>query len=393
MKITDIGVTRLGGTFTPSDLPTGDRQSTQLDIYPEFNIDHTRPSATHQIHALYVEVATNEGLTGIWGPIDEFQVHPILASLKPLLVGRDPLATELLYDLMVRSDRHGRSGYFMTAVSAVDCALWDLRGKAAGQPIHRLLGGPTRPTVPSYASMLGFSVEAAEAKKTASEYQAMGYTAQKWFFRHGPGDGTTGMERNLAMAFAVREAVGKSYKLMFDAFMGWDVPYTREMLRLLEPVAPAWMEEPLPPERVGAFAALRKSTSIPLATGEHTYTRWQIMELLVRGAADYVQSDPDWCGGISELVKICALSSAFDVPVVAHGHSILPALHVAGAQSPTVVPNVEFLIRHQAYKQHFHLEFVSPVRGEVQLPHVPGLGFEIDERKVESRTRLTGVLG
>src|SRR5690606_37916635 len=105
--------------------------------------------------------------------------------LRPVLIGRDPLATELLYDQMIRMDRHGRSGMFMTAASAVDNALWALKGKAWGQPIYRLLGGPTRPAVPAYASMLGFSVQPEEAAAVAAEYKAMGYRAQKWFFRYG----------------------------------------------------------------------------------------------------------------------------------------------------------------------------------------------------------------
>jgi L-alanine-DL-glutamate epimerase-like enolase superfamily enzyme len=240
--------------------------------------------------------------------------------------------------------------------------------------------------------MLGFSIEAAEASTVAAEYKAKGYSAQKWFFRHGPGDGVPGMERNLAMAHAVRDAVGPHYKLMFDAFMGWDVPYSREMLRLLEPVCPTWVEEPLPPERVGSFIDFKRSTSVPLATGEHTYTRWQIKELLIQGAVDYVQADPDWAGGVSELVKICALSSSFDVPAVPHGHSLMPALHIAASQSPSVVPYVEFLIRHQAYKQHFHRLFLAPVNGEVEMPATPGMGFELDESKIRSRERAKATL-
>jgi L-alanine-DL-glutamate epimerase-like enolase superfamily enzyme len=236
--------------------------------------------------------------------------------------------------------------------------------------------------------MLGYSVEPDEAAIVAAQYKALGYVAQKWFFRHGPGDGAPGLERNLAMAFAVREAVGTSYKIMFDSFMGWDLSYSREMLRLLEPVEPTWMEEPLPPDRVGSFVDLRNSTSIPLATGEHTYGRWQIKDLLVDRAVAFVQSDPDWAGGISELVKICALSSAFDVQVVPHGHSILPAIHLAASQSPSVIPWVEFLIRHQAHKQHFHREFVQPNIGEIALPTSPGLGFNLDESKIERRERV-----
>jgi len=140
MKITDISVIRVGGMYTPPDFPAGNRQALQLDAYPEFNVDpRSGKSEPHLIHASYVQIDTDEGVSGIFGPIDGYQIDPILRSLRPLLVGRDALATELLFDLMVRSDRHGRSGYFMTAVSAVDCALWDLKGKAWQQPVYRLL--------------------------------------------------------------------------------------------------------------------------------------------------------------------------------------------------------------------------------------------------------------
>lgn len=387
MKIIDVSILRLSGTFTPPPFPAGDRQAQQLDIYPEFNARNPgSASGSAPIEALYVEIQTDEGVTGLWGPIQEFQSFPIAKTLRPFLIGRDPLATELLYDQMIRMDRHGRSGYFMTAVSAVDCALWDLKGKAWGQPVYRLLGGPTRLMVPAYASLLSYSVEPAQAAQVAQEYKALGYSAQKWFFRYGPGDGTSGLEKNLAMAYAVREAVGEHYKLMFDAFMGWDVTYATEMVRQLEPLHPVWMEEPFPPERVASFSKLRQAARVPLATGEHIYTRWQTKELLVNQAVDFLQNDPDWTGGITELSKVCALASAFDVPVVAHGHSLLPALHVAGAQSPATVPFVEFLIRHQPAKQHFQTHFFQPEKGSVSLPTDPGLGFTLDESKIEERT-------
>ena len=106
------------------------------------------------------------------------------------------------------------------------------------------------------------------------------------------------------------------------------------------------------------------------------------------GAVDFLQNDPDWTGGISELVKICALGSAFEVPVVAHGHSLLPALHVAGAQSPATVPMVEFLIRFQESKQNFHHTVLRPEEGLVVLPSAPGLGFQLDEAKIDGRTEL-----
>jgi L-alanine-DL-glutamate epimerase-like enolase superfamily enzyme len=332
-----------------------------------------------------VEIQTDDGLSGFFGPIEEWQAFHIQRSLRPYLLGRDPLAIELLYDQMIRMDRHGRSGLFMTAISAVDCALWDLKGKAWGQPIYRLLGGPTRPAVPAYASMLGFSTEHTQAAELARQYKEQGFTAQKWFFRHGPSDGAAGMEKNLAMAQAVREAVGPYYNLMFDAFMGWDVSYAVKMVRELASLRPTWMEEPVPPERVSELRKIREAADVPIATGEHVYTRWQTKELLVNGAVDVLQNDPDWTGGVTEQVKLCALASAFEVPLIAHGHSLLPALHVAASQSPAAVPYVEYLLRYQEAKQFFHQPIYRPENGAIVLPTLPGLGMVLDEGKVERR--------
>jgi L-alanine-DL-glutamate epimerase-like enolase superfamily enzyme len=160
------------------------------------------------------------------------------------------------------------------------------------------------------------------------------------------------------------------------------------MVRALAPLRPTWMEEPVPPERVGALRQIRQAAGVPIATGEHVYTRWQIKELLVGEAVDVVQADPDWTGGISELVKICALASAFEVPVIAHGHSLLPALHVAASQSPQTVPMVEYLVRYQEHKQFFHAPIYRPVHGAVALPELPGLGLVLDEAKIDAREEL-----
>jgi L-alanine-DL-glutamate epimerase-like enolase superfamily enzyme len=233
--------------------------------------------------------------------------------------------------------------------------------------------------------MLGFSTVPNDAAAVAAEYKAIGYTAQKWFFRYGPGDGEAGMAQNVAMAKAVRAAVGGAYTLMFDAFMGWNTTYASAMVRQLEAVRPFWMEEPVPPERVSEFRRIHAAARVPLATGEHVYTRWQTKELLVNQAVDVLQNDPDWTGGITELTKIATLASAFETPLVAHGHSLLPALHIAGSQSPATVPFVEYLIRHQPGKQNFHTVTYAPENGQVTLPDSPGLGFGLDDSKIERR--------
>ncbi len=222
--------------------------------------------------------------------------------------------------------------------------------------------------------MLGFSLEPEVAAAMAAEYRDKGYSAQKWFFRYGPGDGDAGMAKNLAMAQAVREAVGPDYTLMFDAFMGWSTSYAVVMAQRLAPLRPLWLEEPIPPERVGALRKIRERGGVAVATGEHVYTRWQTKELLVQEAVDFLQNDPDWTGGISELVKVCALASAFEVPVVAHGHSLLPALHNAAAQSPTTVPYVEYLIRNQEVKQCLQKTVYRPEKGHNRRAGCAGSG-------------------
>jgi L-rhamnonate dehydratase len=219
----------------------------------------------------------------------------------------------------------------------------------------------------------------------AADYAAAGYEAQKWFFAHGPEDGAAGMAQNLDLARAVRAAVGPHYRLMFDVVMRWTADYAVAMLRKLAEVEPAWVEEPVPPERVDTLRRIRAAAPVPIATGEHVYTRWQVKALLEAGALDVVQTDPDWCGGITEQVKICALASSYDVPVVAHGHSLLPALHIAGAQPASVVPEVEYLVLWQPVKQHFHTPLRAPVDGRVSLPEEPGLGLALDKSKVATR--------
>lgn len=390
MKITDVVLFEVKGTWPEAaNLPRA-VQVKPLSLYPEFAPSQFAEHSSDRVEmrAIYVEIQTDEGVSGIFGPIQRAQAFIIDNDLRPFLIGRDPLSTELLLDQMMRINRHGRSGVFMTGISPIDCALWDLKGKLWEKPIYRLLGGPTRQEVPAYVSLLGYSVEPEEAAQTAVEFRERGFQAQKWFFGYGPGQGQAGFEKNVAMATAVRAAVGSTYMLMFDAFMGWNVTYATQMLHALEPLKPAWVEEPIPPERVSEFRRLRQASTVPIATGEHVYTRWQAKELLVNGAVDWLQTDPDWTGGITELTKIAALASSFEVPLIAHGHSLLAALHVAAAQSPAAVPMVEYLYATQPLKQYFQTHMYQPQNGKVALPDLPGLGLVLDEEKIEEKNRI-----
>ena len=387
MKITEVRFFQVSGR---ADLPSPEeRQSQMLDIYPEFAARGVAPrSADGRLTATYVEIVTDDGPTGIFGPLFPEQMPLIRARLAPYLIGQDPLAGERLWDVLYRQDRHARKGYQMLAISAVDCALWDLRGKFFGLPTYRLLGGPTRERVACYASMLGHSHDPGLIRERAQRMAADGFKAQKWFFRHGPGDGMEGMEKNVAMVRAVREAVGPTVEIMLDAFMGWDATYTIRMLQRIEEFGPRWMEEPVPPDRIGDFALIRRNTKIPIATGEHEYTRWGFLTLLQAEAIDVIQADPDWCGGISELVKIGTLASAYGRQVFPHGHSVPAALNVIAAQPPAVFPMVEYLFMYQPGAQFFHATQLRPEGGSLALPTEPGLGIAIDEAKVEQRVAL-----
>src|SRR5882762_2702999 len=137
--------------------PSEERQLQMLDVYPEL-ARRTPGGGATRVSGTYVEVSTDEGATGLFGPIFPETASIVLAKLASHLVGQDPLAFERIWDVLYRQDRHSRKGYEMMAISAVDCALWDLRGKLLGLPVYRLLGGPTRPAVECYASMLGHSL-------------------------------------------------------------------------------------------------------------------------------------------------------------------------------------------------------------------------------------------
>jgi len=393
MKITDLILIELTGQFPVDEIQSEERIANPLDSYPEFgSLGWTRPA--HQPgeavehRDVYLEVRTDAGVSGIFGPVDGPHAMILRREMRDFVVGHDPLAIETIWDLLLRRNRHSRSGYYMMAMSALDCALWDLKGKALGLPVYRLLGGPVQEEVHAYASMLGFSLQREALATRAREYRDLGYQAQKWFFRWGPGAGEEGASQNVEMVRVLREAVGEQTALMFDAFNSWDLPYAIDVGRRIAPFRPAWLEEPVPVDRINALATIRESTGVPVATGEHVYTRWQVKQLLDARAVDVMQADPDWCGGISELVKIAALCSTYDIPVCPHGHSLHAAVHVAAACPRSVLPQVEFLVLHQRHKQRFMRGYLEPASGKIRPPDTPGLGIELDAAKVSSRREL-----
>ncbi len=393
MKIVDIKLREISGIMEHPDPFWEERLIRPVDVYPEFREQGADYSTSlgdgrYAIRAVFLEIHTDDGIVGLAGPCSRMEAFIIDTSLRPLLVGGDPLAIERLWDVMYRASIHGRKGETMMAISVVDCGLWDLKGKALGQPVFRLLGGPTRTNFPAYASALGFSIEPEDAAARAAQFASEGYTATKWFFRDGPTDGPDGIRRNLTLARTLREAVGDDVDIMLDAWSSWNVPYAIRMANRLAEYNIRWLEEPVLADKLDSYAQIRDGSPIDISGGEHEYTRWGFRQIVERGAMDVLQPDIYWCGGLSETIKICSLASAFDLPVIPHGHSSHATAHLIASQPPTVTPIQEFLIKWNAIHQFFLEEPLNPVNGTITVPDAPGMGIAIDEAKVESEREL-----
>ncbi len=276
----------------------------------------------------------------------------------------------------------------MMAISAVDNALWDLRGRYFNAPVYRLLGGPSRDAVEAYGSCLGYSVEPEAVRRKCAELYRGGFRCQKWFMAYGPGDGAAGLAKSVELVRVLRETLGDDAEIMFDAFMGWQLDFAVAWARQAERYRPRWIEEAFGMDKLEAFVELRRKTTVPVATGEHFYGRWEVNRFLAAGAISVVQSDPEWCGGVSELVKMCAIASLYDAQVVPHGHNLHAALHVVASQPPATCPLVEYLISKMSTYYHFEKNVPHPVEGKIALPDRPGFGIEFDDAKVERRTHV-----
>jgi L-alanine-DL-glutamate epimerase-like enolase superfamily enzyme len=331
----------------------------------------------------FTEIETDAGLSGL--------THGGSADVKAagrLLVGEDPTRVEYLWQKLYDALRPN-----VRPVALLDLALWDLLGKIHQLPVYRLLGGPTRERVPAYAAMLGFSTEPEAAARAAVEWLARGFQALKWYLPCNAADGAEGLARNVALIAAVRAAVGDGPGIMVDCLLSGpranSVLYATELARRLEPYRPTWIEEPLPFDDLDGHVRLSRATRIPIAGGEHHYTRWQIKALLDSGALTVLQPDPNAAGGITEMRRIIALASTYGAVVVPHANeSCRNALHLLFAQQPATCPLAEWGVRINHDVQYFWTDFYEPQDGAFAPPAGPGFGYAIDPQKVVARTEL-----
>ena len=306
-----------------------------------------------------------------------------------LLTGQNCMATERLWDVMQRASApYGTAGLASYAISAVDNALWDLKGKLLQRPVYELLGGPQKTAIPCYGSNTDLSYG---TRESIAWFLELGFGAVKLFLRHGPEDGVEGIRRSEELVAETREQIGPDIELMVDAWMSSDTEYAVRLCEALRPYRIKWLEEYLPADDFDAYARVRERVPWQgLASGEHWYSVRPFALAASRGLVDIFQPDVQWVGGISAGVRICHLAEAHGFTVVPHASANYPyGQHLAFAMpavpmgersegvSPPGVPLEEMVV----------LPGTPVVRdGQVVPSDAPGFGFEFDLDWLEERT-------
>lgn len=347
---------------------------------------------------LFLRVETDDGFVG-WGePILEGRASTVEACVRELstyLIGQDPRRIEDLWQVLYRGGFYRGGPVLMSAISGIEQALWDIKGKYHGVPVYDLLGGPARERMRVYAWIGGDRPQ--DAAVAAKRLQEAGFTAAKMNataelrFVDTPAK----VDEAVARVAAVREAVGRNFDIAIDFHGRVSKAMAKVLLKELEPLRPLFVEEPVLPEHNEAIPELARLTSIPIATGERMYTRWGFKELLARGGVDIIQPDLSHAGGIWEVRKIAAMAEAYDVAVAPHC-PLGPIALAASLQLDFCTPNA--LIQEQSLGIHYNvgndlLDYLADptvfafAEGYVTRPTAPGLGVTVDEAKVREAAR------
>lgn len=336
---------------------------------------------------VFVKIETDEGIHG-WGEATlEYREHTIVQALEELkrgLEGRDLSEIEAWWQDAYR-DAYWRGGAVLTsALSGVEMALWDIKGKKLGVPVYELLGGKVRASVPCYANgWFANAKEPAEFAAKAVEAVGMGYQALKWdpfgsaFRTISVGE----LRRALAVVESVSAAVGDRVELMIEGHGRFELPAAQRIAAALEDYPVFWFEEPLIPGNLENYARLRSRTRTPISLGERLYTRWDFREVFEKGCADFIQPDVSHAGGVWELRKIAALAETWQTAFCPHNPSG-PVANAATLQLAACTPNflyLETMATDVPWRGEVAAETCRLVQGQMSIPTAPGLGIEVNE--------------
>jgi len=336
--------------------------------------------------AMIVEITTDEGLIG-WGECygPARMTAAVVASVAPWLIGADPLHTDVLWrEIYARLRDHGQKGVVIQGLSGIDIALWDIKGRRFGVPVHQLLGGPLRTEVQAYATGLYRRKSGDPLKYLAEEaagYAAEGFAAVKLKVGFG-------VEEDAAVTRAVRDAIGPDVALMVDANHAYDAVAAIRLGRMIETHDIGWFEERVRPDAIDDYCELRRCSSVPIAGCEVLTRRQSFIPWLTRGAVDIVQPDVTKVGGISEQRRIAWMAYDFGVKYVGHGWNT--ALGVAAdLQMASAFPDadlVEFIGGSPYVDGILEEPFALDEDGWLAIPSRPGLGVTIAREKLARYT-------
>lgn len=337
--------------------------------------------------AMLVEIVTDQGLVG-WGECygPARITKAVVDELGQMLIGEDALRSEFLWqELYARLRDHGQKGVVIQGLSGIDIALWDLRGKYFGVPAWQLLGGATRTEVQAYATGL-YRRDSGDPLhylcEEAAGYIEQGFMAMKLKVGFG-------VREDAAVTRAIRNTIGEDAALMIDANHAYDAVAAIRLGREVEELDIGWFEEPVPPEDLAGYRAVKAAIDIPVAGGECEFTRYGFREVLTQQAMDIIQPDICAAGGLSECKKIADMAQAFGVRVNPHvwgsGIGIAASLQwmaTVPTHTPTslqpVQPLLEFDQTEHPIRQAIIAEPIVQQKGWVQIPNGPGLGIEIN---------------
>lgn len=357
---------------------------------------------------LFLRIDTDEGVSGIgevgiWGYLDA--AAAVIEKLRKYLIGEDPMRIEHIWQFLYRC-LYFRGSVIMSALSAVDIALWDIKGKYLGVPVYELLGGQCRDKVRSYAPVFRYTAE--EMAEECRNLKKQGFTAARLIIPDLDGPGhlekpvifSEKVEREIEKIRACREAAGNSFDLCIEVHRSMTVPEAAAFAKGVEPFHPYFIEDPIAPDNPAAMARVAAASTVPITSGERAINLQEMEQLMTIGAVSYVRPDVCALGGISAAKKVAALAESHYVGIVPH-NPLGPVSTAACLQLDACIPNFaiqEFPSFHMGGADDGMIQTPLKVEaGHILIPDRPGIGIElvedIEERFPPKPRDLTAVIG
>jgi galactonate dehydratase len=352
-------------------------------------ITEIKPLVCHcyRTNWVFVKVMTDEGVHGVGEATLEYREQTVMEAIRELdrnLRGQDPMNIEAIWHECYRSLYFRGGPVNMSALSGVEMALWDIKGKVLNAPVYQLIGGQVRDRVPCYAN--GWFAPAKtpdEFAVKAKEAKAMGFTGLKWdpFGSAYLNISKAELRQALKCVEAVVEAVGDDVEILVEGHGRFNVATAVRIGRALEDYDITWFEEPVPPENLDALAEVKQRVRVPIAAGERIFSRWDYQRFFRLNCADYIQPDLSHVGGIGEVKKIAAQAEANHIAICPHNPSG-PVANAATLQIAASTPNfhlLETMAVDIPWRKDICNEQVSFVDGMMTIPNLPGLGIDLNE--------------